>query len=276
MMASDLRAQRRPDVDDRRRKYRRRWKQKANGSRPTDMFLKEGAFEAGMVNGMIKIAATMSEIRGAAKRIGHEAGSFQGQIAAILPTKRQYKQMLETKSGRGLLAQNARASGVKPRQLAKNVRSAIKTPEYKQHAGKIFLDKDALRETLPSKKKPEMRDVMSIFNVHEGFERKSRPSPGSGHISNKVLMDEKNLINKLKGRGSKNARAYMERLRGPEHEHLKGQMMRRYKDPRVLQYLKSGRKIPAAMKRDMLRGRQVIPNKRLRESMYRAFEMMES
>jgi len=46
-MTSDI--QRRPDKDDRQRKYKRRWKQKASGSRSTDMFLKEGRDGAGQV-----------------------------------------------------------------------------------------------------------------------------------------------------------------------------------------------------------------------------------
>jgi hypothetical protein len=35
-----------PDIDDRARKYKRRWKQKASGSRPVDGYLKEGEFRS--------------------------------------------------------------------------------------------------------------------------------------------------------------------------------------------------------------------------------------
>ena len=121
--------------------------------------------------------------------------------------------------------------------------------------GVVALDHNA-RETLRNLSGPGHRAINTVTGLHEGFERAVKPheiAPIASHISPKVLLDEHNMLSKMTGPGSDEARTIFRDIRNndQEYDHIKNTMRQMYGD-RSLKYLEEGNKIPSAMKRNLV------------------------
>jgi hypothetical protein len=113
-----------------------------------------------------------------------------------------------------------------------------------------------------SPKTPEgRRSLRDMITAHESFERQVRPKDFSstmantkGHASIDVLMKERNMLNKLKGPGAKEAVRALRTTRNARGESrmLRNELTGAY-GPRAHRFLNPGQKIPKAMRKDMLR-----------------------
>ena len=108
--------------------------------------------------------------------------------------------------------------------------------------------------------------------LHEALERKAPAIGKSLHNSPSVLVEEANLLNRAtapkgKGKSLMEAVTAMRGIREPEHELLKKQFMKVFKDPRALRYLEPGQRVPAAMKRKFLREARNLPDMDSRTAM---------
>lgn len=98
------------------------------------------------------------------------------------------------------------------------------------------------------------RAVNVSVGLHEGFERGVRPqqaAPMKSHAAPTVLINEHNMLSRMTGPGSDEARTAMRGMRqeSGEQNALRRMLVNRYGD-RAAQYLEEGQKVPAAMRRN--------------------------
>ena len=137
-----------------------------------------------------------------------------------------------------------------------------------RHGGKIFVGSPKTIAKRMKKRfghapersagKSALRDVVT---AHESAERKVRPRQfdvnfaiNRGHGNMDVLMQERNLVGNLTGPGAREASRTIKRVRARtgETKELRDALVARY-GPRAQQFMQTGRKIPKAMRKDMLR-----------------------
>lgn len=215
------------------------------------------AFEAGVIAGMEKVAEKMSVIREAAKRVGHVVSRpgtmVEAMKAMTVPTAAHRRKSVSGAVDEIYQMQKK----IMPKDAHKAIEEGLK-PVYdsKKMRGKIMMSADAHKVVDPTAGKARAKNIRSIVNVHEQAERAATPASGSLHLSPSVLMKEKNLVNKLTGKGSHKARRSVESMRGPEYDHLREQLKSRFKDKRVEQFMEKGNKIPKAMRKAFLLKKQ--------------------
>lgn len=150
----------------------------------------------------------------------------------------------------------------------------------KQMRGQIFLPRGvrgsvgALSLAAPGVAPKNMsgagqRATNVAVGLHEGFERGVKPSevqPVFGHLSPKVLLNEHNMISRMTGPGSDEARNLFTQMRSspiPDAPHGEmGHIRKRFVDyygPRAEEFFQPGAKIPAAMRRDFVRRPNIEP-----------------
>jgi len=202
----------------------------------------------------IKEAASAQELYAAARRLAPtRSRGLAGQLGAtLIPTKAHIRKSLKHPEffewQRGMI----------PEELVQALQS-----RYGRHAGRIFYGPSAAKGLLPG---VEGRGPKTLLTLHEGLERKAVPLGKSLHLSPGVLVEELNLLNRLaapKGQ-AKSLRHAARRLREMreatgETELLRQQFAQVFKDPRAHQFLESGQRVPAAMKRRFLRGAKELP-----------------
>lgn len=203
-----------------------------------------------------KISASTKEIAAAARRIGHKRAKdpmVRAVLGFTIPTAQQTKafQKVPPPDFLGKLI---------PKQIADRVTQLHSTP------GRIVASPASDFGSLGAKliKRPVgIRSARAFRNatvVHEGFERSVKTPDWSsmGHLSPEVLLKEHNLLSKLTGPGSKTTRDAMRKMRsaGGETKRLEGQFMDAFQDPRALQFLQEGNKVPKAMRKAFLRNKR--------------------
>lgn len=240
-----------------------------------------------------KIAAPVEVLRAARKRLGVvrmpiakgkgdiveralRKGNMNAQAVAggghgIIPTSKTAAKPAYT---RALARANVQAMGHNPdsyvgsgmrSQVEAMVKEQLSTtfkPLTDRHGGKIIQAKgDNARRlhglgVIPAMS-PEGRKATNIgMSLHEGFERKAMGkhiAPGYGHLSPKVIMDESNMLKKMTGPGSDEARtAFADfRQRSGEPRDIENAVSKAY-GPKGAEALKQ-HGFTKAMKKDLMR-----------------------
>ena len=111
-----------------------------------------------------------------------------------------------------------------PEQVVEEAQKGL-MPVVRQHGGAILVPKGGVEKTMREvstfmgREMPQMsgegRKALNIaVGHHEGFERGvTNPMPGHGHLSPEVLMHEHNMMQKMTGPGSSEAKATLGGLR---------------------------------------------------------------
>ena len=196
----------------------------------------------------------MPDIRqhGLVAGIGRRIGVARGGGAVSTPTARQAPRVLRSMDGRtqdsarkalpylkrkGMLGT---AAVHEPAKLTKVWARGTKQPRIKTPEGG-----QALRR---------------VVTAHEAFERQVKPRDimpkylgRSGHTSMEVLMKERNLLGNLEGAGAQEAVRAVKRARAARRETkmMRDYLVKQY-GPRARQFMQKGRKIPKAMRKDVL------------------------
>jgi hypothetical protein len=225
------------------------------------------AFDVGVISGMEKWAATMSQIRAAAERIGHvvaRKGSMAESFGALLvPTKRHHSQGVRHHIQAIHSAQKKMLPPGVPEFLEKKMRPLY---ESKKMRGKILMSKGAPQTLDPTAGKARGKNIRAVVNVHEGFERTPHPRVGSLHISPEVLAKEHNLLSRLTGKGASKVRRSMMPIRAREYAHLRSQLTSSF-GPRAKEFMGPGKKIPKAMRKALRRKNVGMSSQRARNIM---------
>ena len=207
-------------------------------------------FELGAAEAMIKIAATMQQIRAAAKRVGHKPmpkNILQAFGALAVPTSRVMRTGTKNPEVRHIRRlQNKIIPKPVRAAIAKASRKVYKNPEMH---GQILMTKNPSRVLDPTVGKARKENVKAVINLHEQFERAAKIRRGSLHANPTVLAKEHNLLSRLTGKGANKVRRSFN-IRGPEYEHLKSQLTQKF-GPRAAEFMAAGQKIPRAMRRAM-------------------------
>jgi hypothetical protein len=200
------------------------------------------------------------------------AMALMGGGAGAIPTPK----LMRGASGDRMITQGLRdlkASGFpmsdsdfpKAMQSARDqVAKVTKTPLYKRHGGMLIQSKGDTAARIGQSlgfgsMSGEGRKASNIMmGLHEGFERKAMGRPkevarGFGHLSPRVIMDEQNLVNKMTGPGSDEARVFQKAMRnkGGETAALEHALKATYGQRGVDYVKKHG--YTKAMKKDLMR-----------------------
>ena len=137
-----------------------------------------------------------------------------------------------------------------------NLRGKILLPGSGAHGPSGVLRR-ILGDALPAASGAGRRATNVAVGLHEGFERGVKPEelgPIFSHASPKVLLNEHNMLSRMTGPGSDEARAAFAvmRARNSETDALRARLRDTYGD-RALSFLQAGEKIPAALRRDLVR-----------------------
>lgn len=218
-----------------------------------------------------KDAATVEALEAGAKRLGvrtPKPGSALDGISAAftIPRRTQYETA-------------AALRGEDPAQGSKDLAF------FKKHEGNIYMQKGNVAENIveapasgkvvpppaigrfvkSTKMSPSgHRAANAAFALHEGFERRVKPqnvAPIATHLSPEVLINEHNMVQRMTGPGSREAKSFLTKMRElpgvvdgkAESAALRDGFVARY-GPRAEQYLAAGNKVPAAMRRNYVRG----------------------
>lgn len=108
----------------------------------------------------------------------------------------------------------------------------------------------ALAKHAPNATPAGQRAINVAAGLHEGFERGVPPQAmlrDHGHASPQVIMNEQNMLTRMTGPGSDEARATFGAMRKPETEHLNQALTQHY-GPRAVEYVRANGFTPAMRK----------------------------
>ena len=204
-------------------------------------------FQKAFYDELEKVAASIRQLEEAFTRIGVKTPR-KGSVADIfkaltIPTKRQAKAVQK-------IGKEPEWQAAVPPMIRRSIEGYMR-----RSPGKIYVSKDAGKAFKPSATKQEVKDLRTLFGVHEGLERRVKPREieySSLHLSPKVMMEEKNLLSKLTG--AESSKKYLEGLRvaGGEYPLLRRQFDQAF-GKRALPFLQEGSRIPRAMKKRFMR-----------------------
>lgn len=248
-------------------------------------------FELGAVEAMMKVAASVDELQQAYGRIGIERIKRQkdprmqlvqmGGGAAYVPKP---KTVRDPGFLRGLAAHH----GLRPEDIKGEIPGQIEAIKKLRSEGKPLvagggfsgsgsgmvarLKKDIKKYGMPPD--PEMRKQVQLMldlgakkssaghravnvagGLHEGFERKAAKKPalyGHGHLSPNVIMDETNMLSKMTGKGSDEARKTFSKLRTFDHADITTALRQAYGERGVSYVREHG--FTSAMKKNLMKG----------------------
>lgn len=217
------------------------------------------SYTAAFFDELEKIAASISTLRKGLSRLGVKAPPKGIPYWAFsAPTKAQYPVM---KSLRGAARPELEAL-------------------YKKSPGQIYLSPGIGGAYMPGATKQEAENLRTIFGLHESFERGIKPfnieSSAAGHLSPSVLLNEKNLLNRMSGAGKE--KAYFEKLREPEYARLKEQVKDAFGE-RGLAFLEPGARVPKAMKKrfaEMKSTRSPMPKEELENIRFHQYQTAQN
>jgi len=161
------------------------------------------------------------------------AMAISGGGAGAIPTGRMLRvhgmtQMKRNMAQAGLSATSAEGQRA-IREIQQGIQEAVRQPIYSRHGGMLIQSKGDTAQrigkklNLPAMSGEGRKATNVMIGLHEGFERKAvgRPKeivPGFGHLSPRVIMDETNLVKKMTGPGSDEARALQAAMRSKAGE----------------------------------------------------------
>lgn len=229
------------------------------------------------VDEYIKISASMSELKGAIKRLGvkfHSLKSWKpskallegnfstmkakdytalGGGAATVPTIRSAKRVLPQIADAAIRTGATLPKGELIAHMKKDMATTLKFGP-----GTIYLSRGrgSLGSVAELKKKP--REALStIFGIHEGLERAVKPKEvlfGYGHFSPQVLAKEHNMLTTLSGPGAKDSNAFLRKVRALQGDSIAlSQIYEKALGDKYRLVYGEGKKIPKAMQKHVMR-----------------------
>ena len=236
------------------------------------------AFDIGVIAGMEKIAVTMRELRRAARGIKTrlpEPGTFAELMGGMrIPGRSQQKGL-----GRaGALALQKQQEHMVPKAvrdmaegqilpyMRENRRLAKRMHEGARMRPQILYNPKAVDANLRPTSGRNLKNLRALTKIHEAHEGVKFMGPGSLHAHPETLLREMNLMQNLRGRGSKGVQQTMGRLRAPEYEEARKQLVSTF-GPRAEQFTRPGAKIPRAMRRAMRKHPQHMSTEKMHEIM---------
>lgn len=197
---------------------------------------------------MEKSAATMKALREAASRIKNikrPPRELAEMGPVLMPTTRQGR------SAGAKALQQFQAEAF-PEEAIKPMLEAIE-PYAKKFPGRIYAGSRAGKMLDPAAGVRRARDINTYAKLHEALERGTKFAPGSLHGSPRVMVQDFNLRSRLTGKGATGLKESTRGLREGEEEVLRRQFQDAFKDPRALQFLQEGQRVPKAMQKAFMR-----------------------